>query len=401
MSVALVNATLYDPVAETLQAGTTILIGGNKLAEVGAAASIAVPPGTTTIDLAGGTVLPGLIDLHTHCTWQYHFENPVTRSFRSPRSDAYLALGAVPRLEEALLAGHTTLRDCGSIGETIYDLRDAIEAGIIRGPSLSVAGQIIEPTAGPHPTEPRAIIEADGEAAIRAAVRRQLKRGADFIKIAINATEWTSEELGAAVDEAHSRGVKIACHVVSPSSTKMAIEAGVDSLEHARYLDAEDCKAMADQGIAWVAAVSGVRDKFPMGERFLDHDALSPELRRDVEATLAHSRPIIEAQAGNIERALSANVTIGAGTDRTGAYGKDPFADVVRELEVLVDLGVPAGEAIASATSVAARIMGIDDTIGAVTPGHTADLIVVDGNPLSDIGTLRNVAYVVKNGVVI
>jgi len=401
MKLALTNATLFDGIGATLQTEMTVLIEADQIVRVGPTSAVDVPSDAEVVDIAGRTILPGMTDLHTHCTWQYYFENPVTRSVLSPRSDAFLALSAVPRLSEALSAGQTTLRDCGSIGETIYDLRDAIAAGIIDGPRLRVAGQVIEPTGGPHPEEPRAIIEADGEAAIRAAVRQQLNRGADFIKVAINATEWTAGELGAAVDEAHRRGRKVACHVVSPLSTKLAIAAGVDSLEHARHLDHEDVSAMADQGIAWVAAVSGIRDKLPIGEKFLEHNLLSPALRREVEETLEFSRPIIAAQEANIERALDAGVMIGAGTDRTGAYGKDPFADVARELEVLVDLGVPVDLAIKSATSTAARIMGIDKTIGTVEKGHIADLVIVAGNPLENIGALRNVTLVIKGGEVV
>lgn len=401
MKLALINATLYDGVASASQPETTVLIEGERIVEVGPSATIVVPPDAETVDVAGRMILPGLIDLHNHCTWQHHFENPVTRTFRSPRSDVYLALAAVPKLEEALSAGLTTLRDCGSVGETIYDLRDAIGEGLIVGPQLHVAGQVIEPTGGPHPTEPRTIIEADGVDAVRAAVRRQLKRGADFIKVAINNAEWTEDELGAAVDEAHRRGVKVACHVVFAPSVKMAIAAGVDSLEHARSVDDEDARKMADLGISLVAVVSGMRDKLPIGEAYLEHTLLSPELRRNVEATLEHSRPLIEAQPALIESALNAGVMIGAGTDRTGAYGQDPFADIVRELEVLVDLGVPTDLAIKSATSTAASIMGVDQTVGTVVSGRLADLIVVDGNPLTDIGTLRNIVHVIKRGEVV
>lgn len=300
-----------------------------------------------------------------------------------------------------MLAGQTTLRDCGSIGQIIYDLRDAIEQGIIDGPRLYVAGRIIEPTGGPHSKEPRVVIEADGEDAIRAAVRSQLKQGADFVKLAIDASEWTQQELEAAVDEAHRRGRKVACHVVMQSATKMAIAAGVDTLEHARFLDEEDVRTMADKGIALVAAASGIRDKLALGEAFLEHDLLSPTLRREVETTLEFSRPRVAAQAANIERALEANVIIGAGTDRTGPYEKDPFADVVRELEVLIDLGVPTDRAIKAATSTAAEIMGIETDVGVISPGRVADLIVIDGNPLLDVGTLRNVELVLKGGVAV
>ncbi|GMQ94687.1 MAG: amidohydrolase family protein [Acidimicrobiia bacterium] len=401
MNLALTNGALYDGVSASLQPATTVLVNGDRIAEIGPTATLPVPPDAEVIDVGGRTILPGLIDLHSHCTFQFHFENSVTRSYGSPRSDAFLALAAVPRLAEALLAGQTTMRDCGSIGQIIYDLRDAIESGIIEGPRLHVAGQIIQPTGGPHSQEPRVVVEADGEPAIRAAVRNQLKRGADFVKLAIDASEWTRQELEAAVDEAHRRGRKVACHVVLRSATKMAIAAGVDTLEHARFLDDEDALAMRDKGIALVPAVSGIRDKVALGEAFLQHDLLSPALRRDVETTLEFSRPRVEEQASIIERALDADVTIGAGTDRTGPYGKDPFADIVRELEVMVGLGVPTDRALKSATSTAAEIMGIEADVGVISPGRVADLIVIDGNPLSDIGTLRDVALVLKGGVAV
>ncbi|GMQ94650.1 MAG: amidohydrolase family protein [Acidimicrobiia bacterium] len=401
MKLALTNGALYDGVSADLQSDVTVLIDDGRIAEVGPTATVPVPTDVEAVDVGGRTILPGLIDLHSHCTFQYHFENAVTRSYGSPRSDSFLGLAAVPRLLEALLAGQTTMRDCGSIGRIIYDLRDAIEQGVIDGPRLHVSGQIIQPTGGPHTKEPRVVVEADGEVAVRAAVRSELKRGADFIKVAIDASEWTQGELDAAVDEAHRRGRKVACHVVMQSATKMAITAGVDTLEHARYIDKEDALVMADKGIALVAAVSGIRDKLVLGEAFLEHDLLSPALRSKVEATLESSRPKIAEQEAMIERVLDASVTIGAGTDRTGPYGKDPFADIVRELEVMVDLGVPAVQAIKSATSTAAEIMGIEHEVGTIAPDRIADLIVVDGNPLVDIGTLRNVVHVVKGGEVV
>ncbi len=398
MNTALVGGSLYDGDRSELQVGMTVVINGDRIVAVESAAETVFPDDAIEVDVTGQTILPGLIDLHSHCTWQYHFNGPGRRSFRSPHSDMHLALAAIPRLQQALSAGQTTMRDCGSIGDTAFELRSAIEVGYILGPRLHVAGQIVEPVNGPHPHEPRTICAANGEEAVRRAVWKQIDRGADFVKVAINDTEWTQGELRAAVEEAHQSDRKVACHVFRPSSTKLAISAGVDSLEHARFLDAEDVRAMADTGIAWVAAVSGIRDKLPLGEAFLRRPSLAPALRAEVRATLDASRPIVEAQRDTVERALDAGVMIGAGTDRTGAYGPDPFADLARELEVLVDLGMPTHDALSAATGTAAAISGEAD-VGVVAPGRLADLIVVDGNPLGDIRSVANVVSVIKGGV--
>lgn len=398
-TIAIVNGAVYDGTAPDLQVATTVLVDRGRITDVGPEAALRLPDHAEILDAGGCTVLPGLIDLHSHCTFQYHFENPVTRSFRSPRSDVFLALAAVPRLADALMSGQTTIRDCGAIAGIAQDLRLAIEEGVIPGPRLHIAGQIIQPTAGAHPDEPRLVVRADGVDAVRAAVRRQLHRGADFIKVAVNNLEWTQEELEAAVDEAHRRGRKVACHVLLGPSAKMAIAAGVDSLEHPRFLDDDDVATMADKGIALVAAVSGVRDKVPIGESFLEQDALSATLRREIELTLKYSRQIVDEQPAMIERALKAGVMIGAGTDRTGAYGPDRFDDVVRELEVMVELGVPPDRALQAATSIAAEILGPESAIGLISPGCVADILIVDGNPLTDVSALRNVAWVIKDGV--
>ena len=401
MKRALTNGYLIDGTGGAPLLDATILLEDDHIETVGIASKVSLPPDVQVIDLAGRSVLPGLIDLHTHCTFQYHFYSATYRSETSPYSDTLLALAAVPRLQEALLAGQTTLRDLGAIGRTAFELRQAIEEGFIQGPRLCVAGQLIVPTNGHLSAEPRLVAEADGEVAARAEVRHRIEAGADFIKLAINDTEWTQAELTAAVDEAHRWGRKAACHVLFPASTKMAIAAGVDSREHARFFDDEDVAAMIDRDIAWVAVASGVRDKLPMGEKFLERAGLPPALRQEIEATLDLSRKVVAAQPGNFERALAAGVKIGAGTDRTGAYGKDHFADLARELEVMHEMGLSPMQAIQSATGVAAEIIGWEDRVGTIAPGLLADILVVNGNPLEDLDALRDVALVIKGGEII
>ena len=398
MKKALVKCCLIDGTGAPPFINATIILEDDRIESVAPTADISLPADVQVIDLAGRSVLPGLIDLHTHCTYHYHFYSESARTGTLPHSDTLLALAAVPRLQDALYAGQTTVRDPGAIGNTIYELRQAIEGGFIPGPRLCVAGQLIEPTAGPHPGEPRMIVEADGETAIRTAVRRQIKAGADFIKLGINDYGWTQAELNAAVDEAHRRGFKVAIHVVSAETAKMAIAAGVDSLEHARFFDDEDAAHMAEKGIAWVAVASGIRDKLPMGEAYLKKPGLPPAFRREIEGTLERSRKVIAAQPEHFERALAAGVKIGAGTDRTGLYGPDPFADLAHELEVMHELGLSPMQAIQSATGVAAEIMGWEDQVGTIRPGLLADILVVEGNPLQDLGTLKNATMVIKGG---
>ena len=398
MKKALCNVNLIDGSDSPPIANATIIINGERIEYAGPTAGVQLDPKIQAIDLSGKWALPGLIDLHCHCTYSYHFYSETARIGDSPYSDSLIALAAVPRLEEALQAGETCLRDTGARGNTIYDLRQAIKTGYIRGPRLCVSGQIIIPTGGHAYDDPRLVFEADGEANVRVAVRHQIKSGADFIKIAINSTEWTQAEMNAAVDEAHRWNRKIACHVTSAVSTRMAIEAGVDSLEHARFFRENDFEKIAERGIVWVAAVSGVLDKIPLGEQYLNKPGLPEDFRKEIIETLEGSRKVVDVQRTNIEMALAAGVTIGAGTDRSGLYGPDPFTDLVRELEVLHELGLSNHQALLTATSVAAETMEWQDRVGNINDGHFADILVVAENPLSDLGALRNVVMVLKGG---
>jgi imidazolonepropionase-like amidohydrolase len=402
MKRALENVFLIDGTGAPPVRNASILLQDDRIEAVGPSPLAALDPDTEIVDLEGRSLLPGLIDLHTHCTVQYYFHSETVRTFAEPYSETLVALAAVSRLEEALLAGQTTLRDTGSLGNTIFDLREAIERGFIRGPRLCAAGRYIIPTGGlAAAMEPRLVVEADGEANVRAAVRQRIKDGADFIKVAINDTEWTQAELNAAVDEAHRWGLRVACHVVSAASTKMAITAGVNTLEHARFFDDDDIAAMADQGIAVVTVASGPYDKVPAVEKTLLRPDLSPELRRELEQKVALSRQVLAVMPDNYRRALAAGVKIAAGTDRVSSLGKEPFAAVARELEVLCELGLTPLQALQSATGVAAAAMGWGDRVGAIAAGMLADILVVDGNPLDDISALRNVAMVIKGGEIV
>jgi imidazolonepropionase-like amidohydrolase len=399
---ALQNALLIDGSGTPPVANASILLHGERIQAIVPSTEAALDPATEMIDLEGRSLLPGLIDLHTHCTVQYHFHSETVRTFAEPYSETLVALAAVARLEEALLAGQTTLRDTGSLGNTIFDLREAIQRGFIRGPRLCVSGRYIIPTGGLAATmEPRLVVEADGEANVRGAVRQRIKDGADFIKVAVNDTEWTQAELNAAVEEAHRWGLRVACHVVSAASTKMAVTAGADTLEHARFFDDDDIAAMADQDITIVSVASGPYDKVPLVEQYLLQSDLTSEFRQELEQKLALSRQALAVMPDNYRRALAAGVKIAAGTDRVSSLGKEPFAAVARELEVLCELGLTNSQALQSATGVAAAAMGWDDRVGFIAPGMLADILVVDGNPLDDISALHNVAMVIKGGEIV
>jgi imidazolonepropionase-like amidohydrolase len=376
-----------------------VRIGGERIEEV--AASLFVPAGATLIDLGTATLLPGLVDLHTHLTSQegVHWENALTTT-----TPPEAALWGARNARVTLMSGVTTCRDMGPTWPYVdVELRNAIEAGAVPGPRMLVAGSYVSSTGGagdarqfsPYVDVPFVRNLADGPEEIVKAVRTNFKYGADFIKILATgavlskgispgAQQYSDAEIQAAVTEAKRWGRVVAAHAHGADGIKAVIRAGVRTVDHGSYLD--------DQAVAMLK--SSNRATFYVPTMAL-HSYLQ-EAPHVPESEKARGRVVNEVAIAGFKRALAAGIPIGFGTDAPVM----PHGLAAREIAYRVSLGEAPMRAIVAATSLNAEILGWQDRIGSVTAGKLADLIAVNGNPLADIGALQDVRFVMKGGTV-
>lgn len=358
------------------------------------------------LDWSAYTVLPGLMDMHTHLVGDIQSSNIAAPLLSSAARDALI--GAA-NARTTLRAGFTTVRDVGAYrGFTDVALRDAIAAGEVEGPRMFVAGAYVTVTGGggevlgytPDITVPAELRRgvADDEAEVRQRVRELLAGGADFIKIIATgavltagttpaASEYSESEIRAAVEEAAARGTYVIAHAHGAEGIHRAIRAGVRSVEHASYLDAEGIRLMRRHGTWLVADI-------------YNGDYIDEIGRRDgwPEEILRKNRETTDIQRQAFTRAVRAGVRIAYGTD-AGVY---PHGENARQFAYMVRYGMTPMQAIQSATINAARMLGHEDDIGSITPGRRADLIAVAGDPLADITLLHTgVVAVMKDGVVV
>jgi imidazolonepropionase-like amidohydrolase len=390
---------LVDVDAGRVQTNQMILVRGGKIEAVGE--NLPVPAGATVIDLSKMTVLPGLIDCHTHLS-DLNFDEPL---LVLQKSAAEIAYAAIPNARVTLLAGFTTVRDVG-VYRAFNDvaLRDAIAQGTVIGPRMFVAGAYITISEGagamtglaPDIQLPLDLRygEANSPWEVRQKVRELAHRGADHIKILATgavlthgsnpkSVEFTPEELQAAVEEARSFGLRVEAHAHAAEGIKNAIRAGVASIEHATLID--------DEGIA-LAKEHGT---------YLDMDIYDEECIQDQgkkNATpadfLEHDRGLGELHRRNFTKAVRAGVKMSFGTDA----GVCPHGINARQFAFMVKYGMTPMQAIQSATSSAADLLGKSDLLGSLKPGKYADIIAVSGDPLEDIRVLENVKFVMKEG---
>ena len=381
-----------------------VAIAGDRIAFAGRAHD-APPslqsPAARTIDLPDACLLPGLIDAHVHPT--YYWEEPDSAAYTyEPEdaliySDVLIALLAAANLRQALLAGVTTARDTGSVNQVIFDVRRAVDKGLILGPKLYAAGRLIVPTGGHVYHLPGLALEADGPDGFRRAVREELRAGADFTKLANNSADLTREELDAAVDEAHRRGKKVACHTSRPPSQRMAIDAGVDTFEHGTPTP-EEIDLAAEKGITWTPTINitlAYLDR--CGRRLNESEAgtkAQAKWRKEYDDTVQY----LERKRASIAYALRAGMKLAAGTDSW--MGGIRFAAIADEIRGLVDYGCTPLLALQAATLWPAQAMGWEE-IGALAPGKQADVVAVAGDPLADIRAVDRVVLVVREGQVV
>ncbi|HEY8378461.1 MAG TPA: amidohydrolase family protein [Nannocystis sp.] len=395
------GARLIDGSGGPPQVGVDVLLSGGRIAAVGK--GLAAPAGAAVIDLGGRTLLPGFIDAHTHLLGGMAGSHAEAVRRAVSDSDADLALRGAAHARATLLAGFTTVRDVGAT-LAIRSLRDAIAAGRVPGPRILVANHAIGITGGHcddtnglrpdvFPAPDHTVGIADGVDAVRRAVRYQIKHGADVIKICatggvlstgdgVGDAQLTPAELAAIVDEAVRAGRKVAAHAHGTEGIKDAVRAGVHSIEHGSLLDAEAIALMKKKGTFLVPTVY-------VG-RFIEEAADAGRLAPD---SAAKARFIAPRMRDSFSRAVKAGVKVAFGTDA----GVFPHGHNAREFAVMVDLGMKPADAILAATRNAAELLGLRD-IGQVKPGFVADLVVVDGDPLTDIRALERPVLVIQSG---
>jgi imidazolonepropionase-like amidohydrolase len=377
----------------------TLVIEDGKIIAAGPSSEAKTPSDAVRFDLANATILPGLIDAHTHLTMDPHFGYEEL-AISAPRQ----ALIGAKNARLTLLAGFTTVRNVGAHDFTDVALRDAVNAGELPGPRMLVSGPALGITGG-HcdnnmlPFEYHATGDgvADGIAAVQHKVRENIKYRVDLIKICATggvlsmgdnpqASQYTLEEMKAIVADAHRLGRKVAAHAHGAEGIRWAAEAGVDSIEHGSYIDDAAIAAMKEHGTYLVPTLY-------LGDWMLENAGIThlpPPL-------LAKAQEVIPAARKNIAHAFASGVKVAFGTD-AAVY---PHGMNAHEFAVMVKLGLTPLQSIQAATVNAADLLGWSGKVGTLEPGAWADIVAIDGDPLKDVTTLEHVKFVMKGGEVV
>ncbi len=383
---AITGATLFDGTGAGPRPATTVVWEGARIAWVGPDDDADLA-GATVVDAGGGALLPGLIDSHVHLCLEPTPEG-VEKVATEPT--ARLAIRSATAAKRLLDAGVTTARDMGSREGVAIEVAAAQRSGWMIGARVLAAGRGITPPGG-HGW--MIGVEADGPDAVRAAVRDEVERGADVVKIFPTGgvlgsgahgfqVTMSLEEVAAAVDEAHARGRIVGAHVHGAEGVDLVLEAGVDTVEHGTGVTAEQATRMAAAGVALVPTLAAV-------------DAIARHESELPEALVARAREVLEVAAAGVERAIAAGVTVLPGTDAGTPF--NPPGALVKEMELLAGLGLGSAGVLEAATSRAAAVLR-QEALGSVDSGQAADLVLVTGNPVDDLQTLASPRIVIQDG---
>jgi imidazolonepropionase-like amidohydrolase len=398
---------LYDGTGDAYHHGKqVVVIEGDRITAAGPSGQVKIPEGAEVIDLSDATVLPGLIDCHTHLANRADRYDEVLKFKDTP---FHRSFAAVKNAKTTIEAGFTTIRDLGGPPFLAVDLRESINDGFVPGPRIVASGPGVSMTGGHGDLnnyapqvritmfpEERDYRIADGPDQVRHVVRAQLKHGVDVIKIhatggvlsrgdSPGSPQFTIDELRAAVEEAHAAGRKIAAHAHGPQGIKNAVIAGVDSIEHGSLLDDEGIALMVKHGTWLVADI--YNDDYLVGRA---REFKIPE------EFIAKEKALGQAQRDNFAKAVKAGVKVAFGTD-AGIY---PHGENARQFAYMVKYGCSPAKALRSATSDAAELIGRAKDVGRIAPGYYADLVAVKGDPLEDIKAMETIGFVMKGGKV-
>ncbi|UTW55250.1 amidohydrolase family protein [Kordiimonas sp. SCSIO 12610] len=374
-----------------------LIISNGKIVRIGTQKNLPKPQGMDEVDLTGHTIMPGLMDMHVHLTGDATTPFFVEMGYSLPRQTVV----AVKNAKTTLMAGYTTVRNVGAPGYSVIGVRDGINDGDIVGPRIYAAGPSLGITGGHCDNNflaPELKVKsegvADGVAAVRAKVRENIKYGANAIKLCatggvfskgtkVGIQQYTVDEIKAAVDEAHRRGLTVAAHAHGTEGIKAAIIGGVDSVEHASFLDAEAIELAKEYGTYLSMDIYNTEYTLTFGEK-----------NGVPEENLNKERQVSKRQRDSFSRAVKAGAKMVFGSD-AAIY---PHGDNAKQLSRMVRYGMTPLQALQAATINSATLLGREGDLGLLEEGYMADIIAVRGNPLDDVSILENVAFVMKEG---
>lgn len=388
--IVIVGASVVDVIEGRVIPDAVIVVEGSRIAAVGPAKVVKIPDGARILRLDGQYLIPGLINSHVHLA------SALPGVVGASETDADIVLRMASAARKSLESGVTTVRIVGAQGGTDFSLKRAINAGMVPGPRIETAGEVIVPTGG-HGNRP-----ADGPAEFAKATRDQIRNGATWIKISISggiadtlgsidSSPMTAEELKAVIEAAHRNNIRVTAHNGSPAAGDEALSQGIDGFEHGYFLKTKQLKKMKEQGV-WLVPTITVSQ--PAAHEFYK--------RKNMPAWyLDKVKSVGQEHWAMLVEAIKLGVPIALGTDQ------DPFEDnegttaTIREAELYVDAGMTPLSALRSATSTAAEMLRLTDDIGSLRVGRFADIVAVRENPLKEIGALRTIHFVMKGGEVV